>query len=451
MDLYHHCRTNRKPGATDGIGSDARFNWPIGIAVDPQGDLLVSDFFNHNIRKITPAGGVSTLAGLAGTTGSSDGAGTNARFRNPLRFAVDRSGNAYMTEYNNHTIRKITPAGMVSTLAGQAGSIGSADGLAVNARFNLPDGLAITSEGDILVVDEGNNTIRKIATHGVVSTVAGHARAKGSMDGPGPAARFNRPTGIAQGAHGFIYVTDAGNNTIRVINPSGVVSTLAGQPGVAGSADGLTTNARFHFPVGIAADGEGNLYVTDAKNHTIRKIASTGVVTTIGGLAGTVGSDDGGGPEARFSGPEDPALDTQGNIYITDPASHTIRKGVRHPAQKPAGTTTTVAPVPSTTPDAQPPPQATATNPAASNEPDWISPELPKPGDDGWIVLFDGKRLYGRSPPIADIASGKLSIQDGRLRLDSISLVFNLIGRDMEDSNAPEKGERFQLQCWCSR
>jgi len=356
-------------GSADGFGGNARFNNPIGIAIDQQGNLLVSEFSNGSIRKINPAGQVRTLAGMAGTAGSSDGLGANARFRSPLRFAMDRSGNAYMTDNNNHTIRKITPAGMVSTLAGHAGSAGSADGPAAIARFNHPDGIALTSDGNFLVVDAANNTLRKITPQGMVSTLAGLAGAKGSTDGPGPSARFNVPRGIAMGAKGFAYITDAGNNTIRVINPSGVVSTLAGQPGVAGSADGETTQSRFNVPAGIALDTEGNLYVADRDNDTIRKITSTGVVTTIGGLAGNAGSSDGAGANARFNKPEGPVVDTQGNIYVTDAGNNTIRKGVRRPAQHTAILTTTAAPLPSTTPDAQPSPQATATNPPATA--DW--------------------------------------------------------------------------------
>jgi len=321
------------PGYTDGTGGNARFSYPIGIAIDPRGNLLVADFFNHTIRKVTPTGGVSTLAGMAGTAGSGDGVGANARFRSPQRFAVDRSGNACVTDYNNHTILKITPAGLVSTLAGQAGIIGSTDGSAALARFNGPDGIAVGPDGTILLVDSGNNTIRRITPAGMVSTLAGQAGARGSLDGPGARARFNRPVGVALGARGLVYFTDAGNNTIRVINPSGEVSTLAGRPGVAGSADGLTTNARFNFPSGVAVDGEDNLYVTDRDNDTIRKITSRGEVTTIGGLAGSAGSSDGAGPVARFSGPDGAALDTQGNIYVTDGRNNTIRKGVRRAVQ----------------------------------------------------------------------------------------------------------------------
>jgi sugar lactone lactonase YvrE len=326
------------PGATDGAGTNASFDHPNGIAVDKEGNLWVSDWNNMTIRLIRPSGDVSTIAGLAGTGGSNDGVASKSRFNKPLRLAVDLSNNAYVSDDVNNTIRKITSTGMVSTFAGQAGSIGSTDGSAVIARFIHPDGLAITSDGNILLVDEGNNTIRKMTPDGMVSTIAGQADGKGSMDGAGPTARFNRPTGIAVGARGFVYVTDAGNNTIRVINPSGVVSTLAGKAGIAGTADGMTTNARFNFPVGIALDGEGNLYVTDKLNHTIRKITSTGVVTTIGGLAGNAGSSDGVGANARFQLPESPALDSQGNIYVTDSGNHTIRKGVRHTVPAPART-----------------------------------------------------------------------------------------------------------------
>jgi hypothetical protein len=160
--------------------------------------------------------------------------------------------------------------------------------------------------------------------------VAGQTGVRGSLDGPRSKAGFNGPMGITVGRRGLVYVADTGNHTIRVINPSGVVSTLAGQSGVPGSADGVTTSARFNSPRGIRIDGEGNLYVADCVNNTIRKISSAGVVTTIGGLAGHDGSRNGTGTDARFYAPEDLVLDTQGNIYVGDDLNNTIRKGHRN-------------------------------------------------------------------------------------------------------------------------
>jgi sugar lactone lactonase YvrE len=190
-------------------------------------------------------------------------------------------------------------------------------------------GIALGQEGYIIVADEWNSMIRKISPDGVVSTVAGQAKLKGDVNGPGPSALFRWPTGVAVDGNGFIYVSDKRNSTIRVIAPSGVVSTLAGYPGIAGSADGLADSARFSDPQGIAVDGASNLFVADCTNNTIRKITSVGMVTTIGGLAESPGSTDGPGADARFNRPNDVALDTQGNLYVSDGANGIIRKGHR--------------------------------------------------------------------------------------------------------------------------
>jgi sugar lactone lactonase YvrE len=321
-------------GARDGFGSDALFNLPSGIAVDHEDNLYVGDSYNYTIRLIKPSGEVGTFAGLAGTAGSNDGMGANARFGYTQGgMAVDRAGNVYVADFSNNTIRRITPSGWVTTFVGNAGDIGSADGPPTAARFNHPKGLAVGPDGDIFLEDRANNTIRKITPEGVVSTLAGKAGVNGSMDGPAASARFNAPFGLAVDSRGFLYVTESGNCTIRVINPGGVVSTLAGKPGVAGSADGATSSARFNGPRGIAVDGSGNLYVADFGNNTIRRIASAGVVTTIGGLAGNGGISDGAGAVARFNGPDALALDTQGNIYVCDKFNNTIRKGVRRSVQ----------------------------------------------------------------------------------------------------------------------
>jgi sugar lactone lactonase YvrE len=214
---------------------------------------------------------VSTLAGLAGPYGSADGSGAAARFNHPDGIARDAAGNLYVADAWNDTIRKITRAGEVTTLAGQAGSVGGADGLGAAARFNHPDGIACDAAGNLYVTDFGN-TIRKITLAGKVTTLAGKAGPRDSADGSGAAARFSNPTGIAYDAAGNLYVADTFNSTIRKITPAGEVTTLAGQAGSLGSADGSGAAARFDHPDGVACDAAGNLYVTDTGNNTIRKI-----------------------------------------------------------------------------------------------------------------------------------------------------------------------------------
>jgi streptogramin lyase len=315
-------------GSADGTGSAARFDYPSGVAVDGSGNVYVTDSNNNTIRKITPAGAVTTLAGTAGAYGSADGTGSAARFQYPSGVAVDASGNVYVADTYNHTIRKITPAGAVTTLAGTAGLSGSADGTGSAARFWYPYGVAVDGSGNVYVADTRNYTIRKITPAGVVTTLAGTAGARGSADGTGSAARFANPYGVAVDGSGNVYVADTDNDTIRKITPAGVVTTLAGTAGSVGSADGTGSAARFYFPEGVAVDASGNVYVADSYNSTIRKITPAGVVTTLAGTAGASGSADGTGSAARFSGPRGVAVDGSGNLYVADTLNDTIRKSV---------------------------------------------------------------------------------------------------------------------------
>src|SRR6202043_3983058 len=228
-------------------------------------------------------GVVSTLAGLAGSAGSADGSGSAARFRSPRGVTVDSAGTVYVADTDNHTIRKITPTGGVSTLAGLAGISGSVDGTGNTARFNFPNDIAVDSGGNLYVSDAFNNTIRKITPAGVASTLAGLAGNAGSADGTGGAARFNFPDGVAVDSTGNVYVADTNNSTIRKITPAGVVTTLAGSAGNAAYVDGAGSAARFNFPSGAAVDNTGNVYVADTGNNIIRKITPAGLVTLLAG------------------------------------------------------------------------------------------------------------------------------------------------------------------------
>ena len=324
-------------GSADGTGAAARFNYPRGLAVDAAGNVLVADTGNHTIRKISPAGVVTTLAGTATSLGSTDGTGAAARFSSPAGLAVDAAGYVFVADTSNHTIRKISPAGVVTTLAGTAGMSGSTDGTGAAARFNLPIGLAVDGAGNVLVADYKNHTIRKISPAGVVTTLAGKAGVQGSLNGTGAAARFSSPTGLAVDGAGNVLVVDYGNNTIRKISPAGVVTTLAGTAGVQDSTDGTGAAARFSNPIGLTVDGAGNVLVADSANHTIRKISPAGVVTTLAGTAGSAGITDGTGAAARFNNPRGLAVDGAGNVLVADAPNHTIRK------ISPAGVVTTLA------------------------------------------------------------------------------------------------------------
>jgi sugar lactone lactonase YvrE len=314
-------------GSSEGPGNVAQFDGPSRVAADNAGNIFVADFLNDTIRKITQAGNVSTLAGTAGGAGTADGLGGAARFYEPSGVAADNAGNVYVSDTGNHTIRKITPAGLVSTLAGSAGNSGSADGTGSSAQFNDPTGLAVDAASNIYVADTGNNTIRKVTPTGIVSTLAGTAGVYGSANGIGSAAQFRVPDDVAVDTGGNVFVADTYNDTIRAISPAGVVSTLAGAVETAGSADGTGSAAKFDVPSGLAVDTAGYIFVADTQNDTIREITPDGVVTTLAGTAGRAGWVDGTGSAAGFDSPGGVALDSAGNLYVADTANNLIRVG----------------------------------------------------------------------------------------------------------------------------
>lgn len=314
-------------GSADGTGGEAHFFGPAGVAVDAVGNVYVADCYNHTIRKVTPEGVATTLAGLAGSAGSTDGPGEQARFNYPQGVAVDGAGNVFVADQLNAAIRVVTPDGMVSTLAGLAGNPGSADGPVGVAQFNWPAGVAVDGAGNAFVADCYNHTVRKVTPEGEVTTLAGFAGASGHADGPGEAARFNYPWSVAVDPAGNVLVSDTSNNTIRKVTPEGEATTLAGLPGVAGSSDGQGGAARFNQPFHIAADGDGCVYVADRDNHTIRKVTPGGLVTTLAGRAGDAGSADGTGRQALFNYPQGVASDDAGNLCVADVLNHSIRVG----------------------------------------------------------------------------------------------------------------------------
>jgi sugar lactone lactonase YvrE len=252
---------------------------------DSAGNLFVVDDDDHTIRKITPAGVVTTYAGASGVEGSDNGVALTARFRFPHGIVIDSAGNLFVSDGGNHTIRKITPAGVVSTFAG-AGVFGFKDETGTAAKFNGPLGLAMDAASNIYVADRLNSLIRKITPAGVVTTVAGTASTAGFNDATGTAAKFNYPWGVASDAAGTLYVADTNNNNIRKITPAGVVSTLAGSAtDVAGYVDGAGSVARFNQPIDLKVDSAGNVYAAEKFNKTIRKITPAGVVSTVVGDA----------------------------------------------------------------------------------------------------------------------------------------------------------------------
>jgi sugar lactone lactonase YvrE len=265
-------------GSTDGTGSGALFHQPGGIIRNSAGNLYVADTGNSTIRQITPSGMVTTFAGSVANPGYRDATGTGAWFNLPVGIALDALGNLYLADTKNNVIRKITPAGVVTTFAGTAGSSGSTD---LPALFNAPFGVAVNfGTGLVYVADSDNNIIRKITSSGVVTTLAGLALATGSVDGTGNIVRFNLPEGDATDTAGNVYIADTANSTIRKMTPTGTVTTIAGQAGVQGFVDGTGSNALFNQPEDLTVDSAGNIYVADTGNAAIRKITPLGIVTT---------------------------------------------------------------------------------------------------------------------------------------------------------------------------
>jgi sugar lactone lactonase YvrE/uncharacterized Zn-binding protein involved in type VI secretion len=314
-------------GYANGTGRAALFNSPGAVRTDLSGNIYVADNVNNAIRMVTPAGVVSTIAGASGTAGSQDGpASTTAEFNDPSGVAIDTLGNIYVADGGNDTVRKISN-GNVTTLAGSEGSAGTVDGTGNAARFQQPENIAVDLSGNLYIPDGDGDTIRKISPAGAVTTLAGLAGSTGSADGTGSAARFNSPEGIAVDASGNVYVADSGNNTIRKVTPSGVVTTLAGSPvGASGSKDGVGTAALFNTPTGVAVDSAGNLYVADSGSDTIREVSPGGSVITIAGSAGITGNTDGLCPNARFYTPADVAVDSSGIVYVADNVNNSIRR-----------------------------------------------------------------------------------------------------------------------------
>lgn len=307
-------------GSIDSIGTEASFNKPNSICRDSLGNFYVSDGENHKIRKITPEGVVTTFVG-SGIIGSSNGNGDSASFYNPAGLCFDPSGNLYVADFANHLIRKITPEGVVTTFAG-SGNLGSTNGMGTAAWFNYPSDVCSDSEGNIYVCDTNNKKVRKITPEGLVTTFAGTGF-NGSSDGAGTTASFSNPWGMCVDAEDNIYIADHYNNKVRKITPEAIVTTFAGS-GLPGSADGDASSASFNLLTGLDSDAEGNIYVADHGNHKVRKISPSGTVSTFAGT-GVAGSTDGIGSEASFNSLMD-VYYTPGNIYVADQVNHKIRK-----------------------------------------------------------------------------------------------------------------------------
>jgi sugar lactone lactonase YvrE len=313
-------------GLINGTANKSRLNHPSKLVLDRAGNLYVSEEGNNTIRKISTEGVVTTFAG-SGKEGKENHTKTLlASFHGPSGMVFDKAGNLYVADIYNHQIRKIDVTGAVTVFAGNGkpGFVNAS--IAQNATFAFPVDLAVDVDGNLLVADEGNNAIRKISVSGVVSTYAGTGFA-GSQDDANPLkASFNQPNGIAIDKKGNVFVADQLNHRIRKISIAGVVSTFAGS-GIAGSADNTVGKlANFNHPRTIAIDKLGNLFVGDVANNKIRKITETGIVTTLAGTGAAGSRDDSLGMRVGFYFPNGLTLDESGNLFVADQLNNKIRK-----------------------------------------------------------------------------------------------------------------------------
>lgn len=332
-------------GNSDGANSQALFSSPFGLAVAQTGEVYVADEINCAIRKLSRQGTnwvVTTIAGHAESFSSIDGTNGDATFGIPTGVAVDNRGVVYAVDHYGSTIRKLVLEGtnwVVTTIAGLSGKAGTTDGTNSAARFAGPGSVAVDAGGNLYVSDTDNCAIRKltlIGTNWVVSTIAGLATggAPGAYtDGIGSEARFSWPWHIAIDKSTNLYVANTFNAVIRKVSPAGrswVVTTLAGLGGVSGSMDGTNHDARFASPIGVAVSQDGAVFVCDSRNSLIRKLTPVGtnwIVTTVGGVAGASGSADGIGIMARFGEPYGIAVDREGALLVGDVLNQTLRRG----------------------------------------------------------------------------------------------------------------------------
>ena len=306
---------------------------PAAVSVDGAGNVYIVDSGNNSIRKVSTNGVISNFAGN-GSCGSSycgdGGAATNAALSNPFGIAIDASGNLYIGDYGNSAVRKVSTNGIITTFAGNGGSGNSGDGgPATNATLTEPAGLATDNNGNLYIADVFNNVIRKVNSLGIISTVAGNGTNGYSGDGSAAtAAKLSQPAFAMADAIGNIYIADANNNVIRKVNTNGIISTVAGNGNAFYSGDGgPAISASLDTPSGVAFDASGNLYIVDDLNHRVRKVNSSGIISTYAG-AGIPGYTGDGGPalNADFSFPWGITISTAGNIYIADQGNNVIRK-----------------------------------------------------------------------------------------------------------------------------
>lgn len=325
------------PGAADGPGKGARFADPFGVARDRAGNLYLADGgANNSIRKIAPDGRSTTLAGSV--EGYAEGSGTAAAFNTPSGVALDAEGNLYVADTGNNAIRKVTPQGLVSTLAGD-GMAGYRDGKGAGAQFNGPLAVAVAADGAVYVADTYNDRIRRIAPDGSVTTVAGTG-VPGLADGPAAAARFDTPAGLAFTASGELLIADMANNAIRKLGKDGQVTTVAAAP------EG-ERNAPLRSPLALAATPDGYIYVASARHGRVAQITPAGAVAALVDVDHPPQPGYGADGSVRLYAPRGMALAPDGSLFVTDAATFRLHHIAPPKAGQPAPPATGLSPTPS--------------------------------------------------------------------------------------------------------
>jgi len=317
--------------ADGGPATSAQLNAPLGVAVDTARNLFIGDYGNDRVRKVTSSGIISTVAGneIRGFSGDG-GPATSARLSYPYSVAVDTAGNLFIADTYNHCVRKVTPGGVISTVAGNGTYGFSGDGgPATAAQLRIPQGVAVDTAGNLFIADTGNNRVRKVTPGGVISTVAGNGTHGFSGDGgPATSAQLNYPSGVAVDTARNLFIADRNNNRIRKVAPGGVISTVAGNGTYGFSGDGgPAMAAQLRIPQGVAVDTTRNLFIADYGNNRVRKVTSNGVISTVAGngIRGFSG-DVGPAASARLNGPSGVAVDTARNVFIADTGNNRVRK-----------------------------------------------------------------------------------------------------------------------------
>jgi len=328
-------------GGDGGPSALSKVNVPYGVATDAAGNIYIADHDNNRIRKINTSGTITTIAGtgLGSYLASQDGGpATAAWIKWPIGIAVDASGNVFFSDAGNNIIRKISTSGIITTIAGTPGSILPVPpctcgdgGQATAAQLGNPWGVAVDGAGNVLIADVFNNRIRKInTTTGIISTVAGVGTAAWTGDGgQATAAKLNEPTGVAVDGAGNILIADNSNNRVRKVNTSGIISTIAGTGlpyGYTGDG-GPATAAHLYYPKGIAVDAPGNVYICDWNNSVVRKINTSGMINTIAGTGAPGYSGDGiAAVSSQLNLPTGIAVRYDGDVFISDNVNNRVRR-----------------------------------------------------------------------------------------------------------------------------